>query len=315
MDESPINPYAPPQTDQATLSGDYFCVDPRAMRMGEMWRCSPNVLQFYVLLMIKAIRLPTMVVFAHGLEGIPCDPATLPNDIRTALEPRAAELLAAGFRYLGTSMNPVVGAGQLMASAFLNADRSVAAVLVYVRVLRTVQVLCSLHSQCDDGSLAITKDHRADTDPQPGTYVAYVARGSVQALQAEHQEQLQRRQRQAIVHPSEEAAEAWLKEWGKQSMKHLIERGLLRPITAAELQSLLARYPQSQPTLPAAKSSVWSISWKTALLFLCGLIVYLVLIMLSDLAAEPLPQYLKWIALLLVILLVTNLLLREKLRF
>jgi hypothetical protein len=250
------------QSDQQPQAVRYYKSDVRGMTYTELRRMIPGWISFLIVAAIKLLGFHKKLGlgFPYPNEMIPLEPSQFPPRSAEALRPAVAEWEDQGLRlaFYGTFGAEWPVERECSVATLLSKDGSIVATTLYVRT--TVgqfcqeQIFSSAVSRMPDGVLLATTTQKRDYHDPPFRRVHYLTGRTIAEVAAHHRYRLGN-----IPLEPERFSPAKLldfhREEGRRRIKAMIERGVLVPMSAEEVEAERRRLrpPGSEPsTSPVA---------------------------------------------------------------
>ncbi|MDA1055157.1 MAG: site-2 protease family protein [Planctomycetota bacterium] len=233
----------------------YYRVNASKATYAECWRATRNLFEFVLICILKTLRLSFSATYAitnEGFKRLEWDEVLA--DVRASLLPIRSELESVGFRYCFCYCYPTLGTMRSTTMILLSNDnKSWVSVLcerhqsgAFVNRI----VVTSVRSDLSNGNLLLTCDLQ---NPYPLEFLCERRAGySAARLAGRHQERIaETSPAYPVPVPDDFAMERRVLELEQRVFQHGLDRGMLIPLTAAELERLKAEGPSINTTPPA----------------------------------------------------------------
>lgn len=223
--------------------GTYFAYVAKNMTFAELWRnFRPNALMFTLASIVKIFRIdlkPEIGLAFDGFRHVPLD--VIPQFVHDKFEADVAALIGRGYTPLMAGQIPVIGDGDNCVLYYLGPERDRIVNFIYVRVtgnnIDTIEGGITISSQCDDGNYVGTSNVKSNIIPEEGFDIAFRSKWPAADLDDLHSTRLaSAAARPVTITP--DSAWPWMVEGERTVFEHLIDRGVLRPLTEKEETAL-----------------------------------------------------------------------------
>lgn len=247
------------ESDEQPQPVRYYKIELRGLTYTELRRMIPGWISFLIMAAIKLLGLRKKLGFGfpYPNEMIPLDPSQLPPRSAQALRPAIAEWEDHGLRlaFYGTfgAESPVDR--ECSVATLLSEEGSIVATTLYVRTavgqFSQEQIASSAVSRMPDGVLLVTTTQKRDYHDPPFRRVHYLTGRTIAEIAAHHRYRL----RNIPLEPERFSPAKLLdfhKEEGRRRIEAMIERGVLVPMSAEEVEAERRRLgpPRSEPSTP-----------------------------------------------------------------
>lgn len=219
----------------------WYRFDPRRVSLHTLWSNSPNLAVFLLgVVVLKLLRLRPAADFgvSPDTELEPTALEDMPASARDSLRAVITECNRHSFRLTNCATLKVLGNLEIYLANLLHAGGKTRCVAVCGRSGKVVNTDCSFISRTQDGVIYSTTNQRSLHDPPPEIRAIYCPGFSIGETSSRHEQRLQRLGEQAVVAitPAQVFEEA--RALRRRTCEYSIARGVLRPMTQAEIDRL-----------------------------------------------------------------------------
>lgn len=233
----------------------YYRVNVSKATYLECWRAARTLFEFLLACVVKTLRLSFIANYAVTNEAFKrLEWNDLLEDVQRSLQPIRSEFETVGFRYCFCHFHPTLGTLRSATMTMLSPDNnSWVSVLCerhetggYVNKI----IATSIHSALSNGDILLTCDLQ---EPHPAEFVCERrAKYSPARLAARHNERIAGASpAYPISLPDEFAVERLVVEVGERVFQYGLDRGMLIPLTAAEVERYKAQCVSNSTSPPA----------------------------------------------------------------
>lgn len=219
----------------------WYRFDPRRASLHTLWSNSPNLVVFLLgVVVLKLLRLRPAADFgvSPDSEHQPMELEDMPASARDSLRAMIAQCDQHSFRLANCVTLKVLGDVELYLANLLHADGRTRCAAICGRSGKVVNTECTFLSRTRNGVIYSTSNQRGVQDPPPEIRAAYYPGVSISETYSYHEQRLQRLGDQAFVTitPAQVFEEA--RALRRRTCEYSIARGLLKPMTQAEIDRL-----------------------------------------------------------------------------
>lgn len=232
------------QSESQAQALKYYKVDLRGLTYAELGRFAPNWIVFLILAVIKlmGVRKKLSYGIPHPIGLIRVGPEQLSARSREVLEPAVAEWErhGLGLAFYCTFGNAPLADMESVIATLLSDDGTIAAITSYTRVtvqqFSREQIFSGAVSRMPDGVVLATTTRKPDYEDLPHRRVHYLIGRTIAEVAAHHRRRLGNIPLEPVPFTPSTLMDS-LKEEGRRQTEALIDRGVLVPMTDAEVSA------------------------------------------------------------------------------
>jgi len=206
-----------------------------------LWSGSPNLLVFLLgVVVLKLLRLkpPADVGISPDTEHQPMTLEDMPASARDSLRAMVAACEQHSFRLTNCAAPKLLGDFEIYLANLLHADGKTRCVANWSRSGEVVNSDGTFISRTQDGVIYGTSNQRGAQDQPPDIHVCYYPDVSIGEVYSHHEQRLQEVGEQAFVAITPAQVSEEVRALRRRVCEFLIARGLLKPMTQAEIDRL-----------------------------------------------------------------------------
>jgi hypothetical protein len=226
-------------------------MDSRKVRFSEYWRAVPNPLLFVIAASLKLFHIPLPMGsgFPAAASAYYLPAEQFPDLVRMQFAPIAAEALQLGFELGWTYTLPSLGNITAYGASMPSRDGIMLLHIVFARIMNSQnleeKISYGAISEFSDGRILATSSSKQEIDTPPGVEAAYLPKAPMHQIVAEHRERVQNHSMGMPRRLDRYDAETLVKKMNRNMEDFLIERGVWKPMTEAEMAALEKRWRPS----------------------------------------------------------------------